>query len=69
MPSRTPTLRHVFKTTGGETITVPHRDAHRVVDKRTDQAPPEPCWEIKLPSGIVRRYWMDELVSWEMEER
>lgn len=65
---RPPVFRHVFKLADGETLLVPQRDAQRVIDRRSDQAPPETCWDVKLPSGIVRRLWPDQIAGWEIEE-
>ena len=66
---RPPVLTHIFQLHNGETIECPHPDAHRVVDKRTDQAPPETVWEIRTPTGIIRRVWPNELRHWQLVER
>lgn len=62
-----PDFRHVFTLTDGETIVVPHRQAQKVIDKRTGQTPPEICFEITLDSGLVRRVWMTEIREWRQE--
>ncbi len=41
---RRPEFRHVFRLTDGETIICPHRDARRVIDRRSDRAPAETVW-------------------------
>lgn len=64
-----PDYRHVFVLNNGETIIVPQRDAVRVLDRRGEWEQPQVCWEITLPSGVVRKVWPEELSSWEAELR
>ncbi len=65
---RPPDFRHVFKTTDGEVLIVPHRDARRVIDRRSDQAPLETCWEVVTASGLVRTLWPSDILDWSQEE-
>jgi hypothetical protein len=63
-----PVFRHDFVLHNGETIIVPQREAKRVVDRRSDRAPAETCWEITLPSRLIRRVWADEIATWTVED-
>lgn len=67
MSSLQPAFRHVFVLSGGETILCAPNEARRVIDKRHERSEPEPLWEIQMPSGLVRRIWMDEVADWRME--
>ncbi len=62
-----PTLRHVFQLADGDVLIVPHRDAHRTLDKRSDRAPTETVWEVLTEQGL-RRVWPSDLIDWSLEE-
>ena len=63
---REPGFRYVFDTLSVGQITCHPRDAKRVVDRRGPYAPPETVWEITV-GGVVRRFWPEEIVRFEME--
>lgn len=65
---RAPDFRHVFTLHDGETISVPQRQAVRMLDVRDRRGQAEVVWEIILDSGLVRRVWANELRDWRMEE-
>lgn len=68
MGSLEPGYRYVFRLRDGETLTCDPRLAKRVIDRRHERSEPEPLWEIALPSGLIRRVWMDEIAEWTSEE-
>lgn len=66
---RAPARRHVFRLADGETLIVPHADARRTLDKRGGAyTRPQVCWEVTLATGVVRRLWPEDVVSWDVEE-
>lgn len=62
------TLRHVFRLADGETLILPQRAARRTVDRRGDGAPVETVWEVQTESGLIRRLWPEDIVSWDVED-
>jgi hypothetical protein len=64
----TPSYRHVFVLTDGATLFLAPHEAIRVSDRRSERSDPVVVWEVMLPSGIVRRLWPEDIVSWTQEE-
>ena len=64
MSALTPGFKHVFLLADGEVLEAFPPHARRVVDVRSTGSRPETVWEITLPSGLIRRVWLDEITSW-----
>lgn len=61
-----PGWRYVFQTSDGPLDLNP-RDCKRTLDKRSEHAPVETVWELTV-NGVVRRYWPEQIASFEMVE-
>lgn len=56
-----------FHLTDGSTIYCMPGDYRAVVDRRTDDEPPQRVWEILVSGYVIRQLWPEQIATWEKE--